>query len=149
MRLAWCGVLTAAALAAGCSGGGGPVLPVNGIVTLDGKPLDGATVTFYPEGEGGRGFAKTGTDGKFVIAGMKNEAGLAPGKYKVTVSRMNLPGGGASDDPTSPAVGAVTDADIKNDLPAIYSDPSQTVLSYSVTGDGQPIEIKLDSKRKK
>ena len=62
---------------------------------------------------------------------------------------MKLPAGGASDDPTSPAVGAVTEADVKNDLPPIYSDPAQTILSYTVTGDGKPIEIKLDSKKKK
>jgi hypothetical protein len=149
MRCVMFGCLAAALAAAGCGSGGGPVLPVNGIVTLDGKPLDGATVTFYPEGGGNRGFARTGTDGRFVITGMKGEEGLPPGQYKVTVSKLNVPTGGEIDDPTSPAIGAVTEADIKSDLPAIYSDPSKTILSYAVTGDGKPIEIQLDSKRKK
>lgn len=131
-------------LAAGCSSGG-PALPVNGIVTMDNEPLDGAAVTFYADGKSAMmgGTAKTGSDGKFVVIGAKGERGLAAGSYKVTVSKMK---GGVSDEPT---LAAVTEADIKNDLPAHYSDPSQTVLSYSVTGDGKPIEIKLSSKYKK
>jgi len=135
-------------LAIGCGGKGGPVLPVNGIVTMDDKPLDEATVTFHPEEQGiASGTARTGSDGKFVIKGVKGANGLAPGKYKVTVSKMKLPGGGGPDDP--PPVAAVTEADIQNDLPAIYSHPAHTILAYTVTGDGKPIEIKLDSKRKK
>jgi len=138
----------AVVLAIGCGGKGGPVLPVNGIVTLDDKPLDEATVIFHPEEEGATsGFARTGSDGKFVIRGAKGEKGLAPGKYKVTVSKMKLPGGGGPDAP--PPVAAVTEVDVQNDLPAIYSQAAHSILAYSVTGDGKPIEIKLDSKRKK
>jgi hypothetical protein len=143
MRLAWCAVLMTAVWTLGCSGGG-PALPVNGIVTIDDKPLDGATVTFYGE-TGAGGFARTGTDGKFVITGMKGQDGLPPGSYKVTVSKMNA-ADGSEIDPSDPAVGAVTEVDVKNDLPPVYSDPSQTILKYSVTGDGKPIEIKLESK---
>ena len=143
MRWAWC-VLAVAIVATGC-GRSGPVLPVNGIVTMDGQPLDGAAVTFYPE-EGSRtmgGTARTGTDGKFVILGAKGEQGLVAGKYKVTVSKMK--GGPVTDEPT---LAAVTEAELKSDLPAIYSNPARTILSYSVTGDGKPIEIKLSSKKK-
>jgi hypothetical protein len=47
-------------------------------------------------------------------------------------------------------VGAVIEEiDLKDEFPPIYSSPSKTVLSYSVTGDGKPIEIKLDSKKKR
>lgn len=137
-----------ALFAGGCSAGDGSVVPVNGIVTWDNEPLDAATVTFYPEdkSQGTVGTAKTGTDGKFVIRETKGLKGLAPGKYRVTVSKMKLGGvGGPNEEP----VGAVTEIDIKNDLPAIYSHPNFTKLSYSVLGDGKPIEIKLSSKVKK
>jgi hypothetical protein len=134
--------LTAVALAAGCGGGAVPTIPVNGVVTMDGKPLDNAAVTFYAEAGGIGGSARTGSDGKFVVTGGTGKSqGLAPGKYKVTVSKMKAM---ISED----QVGAVTDADIKNDLPAIYSNPQQTKLSFSVTGDGKPIEIALESKPK-
>jgi hypothetical protein len=72
-RLWW--LVAAVVLATGCGSGGGPVLPVNGIVTMDGTPLAEATVTFYPEAgtEGTVGFAQTGSDGKFVILGTKGQ----------------------------------------------------------------------------
>ena len=132
---------------AGC-GGGGNTLPVSGVVTLDGEPLAGASVTFYPESEVEGvvgGVAETGSDGKFVVTGAKGESGLAPGKYKVTVSKgvLKTPGGEES-------VGAVIEEiDLKDEFPPIYSSPNKTILSYSVTGDGKPIEIKLESKKKK
>ncbi len=137
-------VFLALCLASGCGGGTVPTIPVNGVVTMDDKPLDGAAVTFYAEAGGIGGQARTGSDGKFVIVGGDGKSqGLAPGKYKVTVSKMALPANGQE------PVGAITDADIKNDLPPIYSNPTQTKLSFSVTGDGKPIEIKLESKPKK
>jgi hypothetical protein len=130
----------------GC-GSSGPALPVSGIVTLDGNPLPSAQVTFIPEKDTGGhgGVATTGSDGKFVIANAKGEPGLIAGQYKVTVSKGQLktPSGEES-------VGAIIEEiDLKDEFPPIYSSPTQTILSYSVTGDGKPIEIKLDSKRKK
>lgn len=135
---------------AGCGAGGGPVIPVNGIVFWDNDPLDAATVTFYPEDKSQKtiGSARTGSDGKFVILETKGQKGLAAGKYKVTVSKMKLPGGAGGGPNDDPPIAAVTDIDVKNDLPAIYSDPNKTILAYTVTGDGKPIEIKLSSKKK-
>jgi hypothetical protein len=139
----WCVIVTAL-LVAGC-GGGGSELPVNGIVTMDNEPLAGASVTFFPEDKAGGtgGTARTGTDGKFVILGPKGQRGLVPGQYKVTVSKAS---GGVTDEPV---IAAPAEEELrKEDLPAIYSDRNRTKLSYTVTGDGQPIEIKLDSKAK-
>jgi hypothetical protein len=134
---------------AGCgSGGGGAELPVSGVVTLDGNPVANALVGFSPD-EGidqtSSGFARTGSDGKFVVTGSGGKKGLVPGRYKVTVSKGQANTSGQMDDTT----GAVVEADIKDEFPPIYSDPTRTVLAFSVTGDGKPIEIKLDSKRKK
>ncbi len=149
MRRVWC-LVVATVLATGC-GSGGPLLPAHGIVTLDGRPLDGAAVTFYPEPGVAvtGGTALTGTDGKFVILGAKGQNGLAPGRYKVTVSKLKVQRGEnpSPDDPA--AVGAITDADLKQDLPPIWSSPAQTILAFSVTGDGKPIEIPLRSKAKR
>jgi hypothetical protein len=148
MRMVCWGLLAASLVgcAVGCGPGTRAIVPVNGIVTMDDKAMDNARVTFYAEKGGIGGVATTGTDGKFIVlAGDGKGQGLEPGKFKVTVSKMKIPGGGGGD----PPVGAITEAEMKDDLPAIYSSPGQTVLSYTVTGDGKPIEIKLDSKRKK
>ncbi|MCI0458408.1 MAG: carboxypeptidase-like regulatory domain-containing protein [Gemmataceae bacterium] len=131
-------------LAVGCGGSGdSSAVPVNGIVTLDGAPLDGATVVFIPEDKAARegttgGHAKTGTDGKFVILGTKGQSGLAPGQYKVTVSKTKFY--------EEPPVGAIVEGELKDDLPPHYSNSARTKLSYTVTGDGKPIEIKLTKK---
>lgn len=144
MRLTFCACLV---FLAGC-GGGGPELPVSGTVTLDDKPVPDVTVRFYPDGDtdpSSSGFAQTGTDGKYVITSGKGKKGLVPGKYKVTVSKGQAKTGSSEE-----GAGAVVEGvDIKDEFPAIYSSPGQTILSYSVTGDGKPIDIKLDSKKKK
>jgi hypothetical protein len=142
MRRVWF-VMLAAVLATGCSGSSGPELPVNGIVTLDDKPLEKATVMFYPDDKSGGtfGHAQTDSNGKFAVFGLKGQKGMAPGQYKVTVSKAKFF--------DEPPVGAIVDTEVKDDLQPIYSDPNRTVLSYTVTGDGKPLEIKLDSKRRK
>lgn len=143
MRLLCCGCLV---FLLGC-GGKGPELPVSGTVTLDGNPVPNVIVRFYPEGDTNpesNGFAQTGSDGKYVIVGAKDKKGLVAGKYKVTVSK------GTAKSTSEENVGAVIpEIEFKDDFAPIYSDPNRTILSYSVTGDGQPIDIKLDSKRKK
>ena len=85
---------------AGC--GGAPPLetlvPVAGSLMVNGKPLDGVTVTFIPEiaknNRGGSG--TTGVDGSFKVTDLtQNLPGLAVGKYTVAYSRMRLPNGSA------------------------------------------------------
>jgi hypothetical protein len=145
MRLLFCGCLL---FLVGCGGSGGPELPVSGIVTLDGNPVPDATVRFYPD-QGtdptSSGYAVTGSDGKFVITSGQGKKGLVAGKYKVTVSKGKVQTGESEEG----AGAVIPEVEFKDDFAPIYSNPAQTVLSYSVTGDGKPIEIKLDSKRKK
>jgi hypothetical protein len=146
MRLLFCWCLLL--FLVGCGGKGGPELPVSGIVTLDGQPVANAMVRFMPDKDtdpSSTGFGQTGSDGKFVITGGQGKKGLVAGRYKVTVNKaaqIDL----KSDEGAGAVVGG---PETKDELPAIYSSPAQTILSYSVTGDGKPIEIQLDSKKKK
>jgi len=88
----------------GC-GGAPPVetlVPVGGTLMVNGKPLDGVTVTFIPEiaknNRGGSG--TTGADGSFTVTDLtQNLPGLAVGKYTVAYSRMRLPDGSAPPEP--------------------------------------------------
>ncbi len=127
----------------GCSEAG-PELPVNGTVYLDDQPLDGAAVTFFPLDASGSmgGMGQTGTDGKFVILGSDGQNGLAPGRYKVTVAKM---AGGVTDEPVLAAPTAAEIRAVSSLIPLQYSDPARSELAYSVTGDGKPIEIRLES----
>lgn len=62
------------------------LLQVTGKITVDGKPADGASVLFFPEGSGGEIAAGSAdANGQFSLFS-NMEPGVAPGKYKVTVT---------------------------------------------------------------
>ena len=78
----------------GCGQSGPAVEYVQGVVTLDGTPLEGATVSFSPKGTSGMGAAGlTQPDGSFTLnaRGAKPGAGTAVGDYSVTVSKVEMP----------------------------------------------------------
>lgn len=59
--------------------------PVEGVITLDGKPVKGASVTFVPQASGHPGVAITGDDGAFRLQELRGHDGVVPGKYRVAV----------------------------------------------------------------
>jgi len=73
----------------GCGDGAMKTEPVTGLVTLDGKPLAEATVSFTPaiKGEGHPGFANTNAEGRYKLQTLRGrvDAGTTPGEYVVTV----------------------------------------------------------------
>ena len=70
----------------GCGKGG--VAAVEGVVTLDGAPLAGATVVFVPEGGTGvGGSAVTNAQGMFKVTAPSGTSALPAGTYKVTVAK--------------------------------------------------------------
>lgn len=88
------------------------LVPVSGTILVNGKPMDGITITFIPEiaknSRGGAG--TTSVDGSFTVTDLtQNLPGLAPGKYMVSYSRMRLPNGDAApepkeDEPVNPGI---------------------------------------------
>ncbi|MDR3639582.1 MAG: carboxypeptidase-like regulatory domain-containing protein [Isosphaeraceae bacterium] len=91
----------------GCSGGPA-LIPVTGTVTLNGKPLEGATVTFMPDTSNGAqtpGMDTSGPSGNYKI--MSNQrSGVAVGKYRVVVTKLAIL--------TNPKAASLPD-EIKND----------------------------------
>src|SRR3954453_20530412 len=81
----------------GCSGSPQePSYPdVTGKVTLEGKPLAGAFVTFVPTGAnaGNKAQATTDETGQYKLQGPRGSTGAAPGDYKVAISLMQTPDG--------------------------------------------------------
>jgi hypothetical protein len=78
----------------GCSADSGPkTVPVEGTVTLSGKPVEEATVTFAPQFEGGRTAAGiTDASGKFTLNPAGAGVGAMPGTFKVTITKAILKG---------------------------------------------------------
>lgn len=78
--------------AMGC--GGVKLVPVQGTVFKDGKPMADANVSFVPDQsnkESTAGTGVTGEDGAFQIR-FEDRAGLSPGKYKVMVVSNSVEG---------------------------------------------------------
>lgn len=121
------------ALVAGCGAKDG-LVPVGGVVELDGAPLERSAVTFVPvDGTAGPGgMAITDAAGRFVVYSAQGKKGIAAGSYKVTVSRR---------EPKTPVVegSAVIDTDLVEFVPARYSDPEKTELTATIgaKGDGE------------
>ena len=149
------------ALVAGCGGNDEDkvkLVAVSGTVTLDGKPLEGAILSFLPDATNEKpqtdGGDVTGAGGAFV-AKYRNRDGLAPGKYRVTVSRPGEgPGGAAAGkalpeeiakSPYMAGLAKPAGTGKKEPPPWLYGDAGTTPLKQEVTASGGP-GLKFDLK---
>lgn len=150
MKLASCLMICSLFLLTGCGGDGRPTLvPIEGSVTLDGQPLDGATIAFIPNTgntiqRGSKGSSTSG--GKFTVGTYANDDGIPVGSYKVTVIKKELvsklPDDYNSEDP------AASRKPIKYKwiTPQSYSIPGESGLTVEITSDGMsPSTIALTS----
>jgi len=130
---------------------GPPLVPAEGIVTLDGKPLAGANVMLVPrvETRGDKAFyAKTDAAGKFVAASADGrQKGTAVGNYQVVINKLVRPDG--SDFVPDPNSGPEDTGGFREMLPAAYCDAAKSVLTADVPEGGtKSLEFKLNSKQK-
>ena len=63
------------------------LVPVRGVVRFNGKPLDGARVTFTNTAAGISAYGLTDTEGKFTLTTFEPGDGAAPGHYQITVTK--------------------------------------------------------------
>lgn len=138
--------LCAAAALAGCGRSKvGEVLqtfPVSGLVTVNGHPASGVSVTFLPVGgtRGQGGYAVTGEGGRFTVMSADGSTGVPEGDYKVLVSKWTLPDGSPI-----PAGSTAADVGAENQLPELYSDPGQSPALAKVLSGANP-DIMVDVK---
>lgn len=82
------GVLGVLTVHTGCSS---KLAPVSGQVTLEGAPVEGATVTFLPQSDPagiGGSSGKTDSEGRYQLRTVStNRLGAALGTHKVTISK--------------------------------------------------------------
>lgn len=116
------------------------LVPATGRVTVDGKPLGGATVTFSPdiESSGGRhAMATTRDDGTYelstAVPGVSPEdsKGVVPGEYIVTISKIAMEDGSPFPDDIVDEYDAVSRG-AKQFVPPQYTDPGTSPLKVSV-----------------
>jgi hypothetical protein len=89
-RCVW--LAAAAVFLFGC-GAGTKIVPVSGIVTLDGKPLANAHVAFQPATSGGKSivgvgsYGNTDADGKYTLkVADSDQPGAVVGKHRVEIN---------------------------------------------------------------
>jgi hypothetical protein len=120
------------ALVLGLGCGSGKFVPVSGTVTMNGKPLAGATVMFSPiakegsidAGPGSGG--KTNEKGEYTLTSDTGRTGAIVGKHRVSVSLMS-PGTGETDERRRPGAPV-------NQVPVRYN--GKTELTFEVPAGG-------------
>jgi len=132
------------ALSSGCARRA--AVPVT--VTLDGNPVEGATVVLIVEGGAGdAGSGETGADGNATV-NTPDKKGVKAGSYKVLVTKKPVMGTGQID-PKSPEYKKMMNSGVgrvKSDLPEKYGDPTKTPLTCKVPPDSSPVKLDLQSK---
>lgn len=80
--------------APGCNDGKLKTHPVSGVVTMNGEPVEGATVTFSPvkESEGDAAIGKTNEKGEYKLqtANGRADGGTTPGDYIVLIKKSEM-----------------------------------------------------------
>jgi carboxypeptidase family protein len=131
------------ALLVGCNSGSvSGTVPVSGKVTYKGAPVEGAIVTFVPEGKGRTATATTRAGGVFSLTTV-DASGAMPGKYKVTVDKVEY-GPGGSSSMEAAASGNAAERQAKRVLPAKYAEAASTPLAMEIpTGGKKDIGLSL------
>lgn len=138
-RFATIAALAALMALAGC-GDSLNLVPVSGTVTYNGKPVEGANVTFMPE-TGPIGTGTTDASGKYTLT-TEGKPGAVVGKHGVMINKSSAVAGASSapspDDMMKMAskMGKGAASMSKPELPVKYSTTQGSGLSADVKADG-------------
>jgi hypothetical protein len=141
-RASW--ILLACLAAAGCGSGRPETVPITGIVTLDGNPVEGASVMFMPQFEGRPALGVTDASGNFTLTTFAPGDGAQPGQHTVTVTLQKTTGFVADKDGLS---GGVAPEGVKVEwlVPQRYSSPETSRLNVEVRKGVTPVKLELTS----
>ena len=138
-------------LITGCWSSGGPTTyPVQGLVQLEGKPVEGATVTLIPqETEGRSASGMTDAEGNFEVTTYVSPAlqakGAMPGVYDIVVSKMEVRELAEDLSPQEAQAAFQKMGPPKNLLPKKYRSPNTSGLSVTIEdGSPEPLTLELE-----
>jgi hypothetical protein len=104
-------------------------LKFEGILTLDGRPVKNAFITFVPDNKGPIANARTSPDGRFQLGTWGEGDGILPGDYQVCVVKLV---GSPNEDPGEP-------------VPTIYSTQFKSPLRCHVPPPEGRISVEMKS----
>lgn len=93
--------------------------PVEGKISLEGRPLAGATVIFHPEKGEARASGLSGDSGTFILTTLRSGDGARPGIYKVTVTHRT------------------------HQIHSNYQDPGKTPIKIEIPKGGLRTEVEI------
>ncbi len=152
----------AVAVLVGCGGTKSEIktVPVTGVVTLDGQPVAGATVTFSPKSADGRAASGiTDQSGRYTLTTAGAGEGAVPGSYAVAITKVAAQQAAPANDPRA-AGGNLSPEEAKmimgqqraatgavNELPAKYAKADTSQLEATVKeGEKNEINFELTSR---
>lgn len=151
LTVAGCCLLGLALVAqSGCGPSLPKTVPVSGTIKLNGKPIEGASVSFIRDSGGRIGYGISDAQGQFKISTFGTEDGATLGRHKVVVAKVDLQG------LSVPKVEVEQNAEIgeplleqkgawkpKSLLPEKYSNPETTDLFVEVSVGMDPVELNM------
>lgn len=138
----------------GCGGASLKTEMVTGVVTLDGAPVEGATVTFSPTSGGVMAVGQTDAEGKYTLTSQQGGApgkGAVVGEYQVGVVKSVNTAPQPTQEEREKA--SAEGRDISKDYPAKYEDlvpkqyklPQFSGLTASVKAGENTFDFELKS----
>ena len=119
---------------------------VNGSVKLQGEPVEGATVSFQPVGNGTPAVGTTDAQGQYSLTTFLTSDGAVAGSYTVAISKMEksaVADSGSGDNYVPPDQNKVP-ADPKNLLPAKYANATSSGLTATVVAGSNTHDFVLE-----
>ena len=136
--LAFASLCLLGALCAGCGSSGPRLTPVEGVVTLDGQPLQGAAVLFEPQAGGRPATGETDAQGRFVLKTVEQGDGAQVGMNLVSVAKQAKP-----DPNVKVEEGEIVP--VKFETPVKYASPKTSGLEVDVQPGMEPVKLELVS----
>ena len=126
---------------------------VTGTVTMQGKPVDGAVITFVPtSNEGTAASAITDSNGKYALTTWSAGDGARPGEYRVKVNKQEQ----TAIDPAKVVKNLTIEEEqkiyvenkkprppAKSLIPSKYQDESSSGLSHTVPNSSSTFDIEI------
>jgi hypothetical protein len=151
----WAAFIILPVVIPGCGYRRPPLAPAKAVVTLDDKPVAGASVTLVPTVPGRPAMGTSNADGKVVFSTYGSRDGAPPGTYKAVVvklvptkkavkrlEKLREQQPAANDDGTEPMI-EMQDDDFENLLPEKYAGIGTTDLAVTIDWTRREIPLKL------
>ena len=142
-------VLLSVVALVGCKSDRPLIVPVSGVVTIEGKPLANAAIAFMPVGGGRFGYGATDEDGQFKIGTFTDSDGAIVGEHRISITLQDI---------ISPAAMGRTPEEeeemdrrgeslwvFKSRIPEKYASPETSGISVNVEKGMPPVTIQLSN----